>query len=144
MRSRLIAGLKRYFHSKRMEGLLSVQVGAFVGLHVWCMRGGGTAGASAGAAATHPARSPHGPLLLIRRLDLQACLPVPLACPPSPLQGLRILEYACDHAAEHTGQALDMWALLEKEVNVGSRLTCVLSWRRPRQRAAVANTQIWL
>jgi hypothetical protein len=28
MRSRLIAGLKRYFHSKRMEGLLSVQVGA--------------------------------------------------------------------------------------------------------------------
>ena len=28
MRSRLIAGLKRYFHSKRMEGLLSVQVSA--------------------------------------------------------------------------------------------------------------------
>lgn len=28
MRSRLIAGLKRYFHSKRMEGLLSGQVGA--------------------------------------------------------------------------------------------------------------------
>jgi len=27
MRSRLIAGLKRYFHAKRMEGLLSVQVG---------------------------------------------------------------------------------------------------------------------
>ena len=26
MRSRLIAGLKRYFHGKRMEGLLSVQV----------------------------------------------------------------------------------------------------------------------
>ena len=25
MRSRLIAGLKRYFHAKRMEGLLSVQ-----------------------------------------------------------------------------------------------------------------------
>ena len=27
MRSRLIAGLKRYYHGKRMEGLLSVQVG---------------------------------------------------------------------------------------------------------------------
>ena len=25
MRSRLVAGLKRYFHAKRMEGLLSVQ-----------------------------------------------------------------------------------------------------------------------
>ena len=47
--------------------------------------------------------------------------------PPSPafvlphmcLQGLRILEYACDHAAEHTVQALDIWVLLEKEVKVG-------------------------
>ena len=27
MRSRLIAGLKRYYHGKRLEGLLSVQVG---------------------------------------------------------------------------------------------------------------------
>jgi hypothetical protein len=27
MRSRLIAGLKRYYHAKRLEGLLSVQVG---------------------------------------------------------------------------------------------------------------------
>ncbi len=29
MRSRLIAGLKRYFHGKRMEGLLSVQVSGY-------------------------------------------------------------------------------------------------------------------
>jgi hypothetical protein len=35
------------------------------------------------------------------------------------LQGLRILEYACDHAAEHTWQVLGMWPLLEKEVKVG-------------------------
>ncbi|PRW32594.1 Sodium hydrogen exchanger 7 [Chlorella sorokiniana] len=76
MRSRLIAGLKRYFHGKRMEGLLSVQ-------------------------------------------------------------GLRILEYACDHAAEHTNTPLGMWELLEKEVKgkIGTRVTarCLLllarSWR---------------
>ncbi|KAL4855761.1 Sodium/hydrogen exchanger 8 [Chlorella vulgaris] len=55
MRSRLIAGLKRYFHAKRLEGLLSVQ-------------------------------------------------------------GLRILEYACDYAAEHTLQSLSVWKLLEKEI----------------------------
>ena len=31
MRSRLVAGLKRYYHAKRMEGLLSVQVGCAAG-----------------------------------------------------------------------------------------------------------------
>lgn len=31
MRSRLIAGLKRYFHAKRLEGLLSSQVGLGLG-----------------------------------------------------------------------------------------------------------------
>ena len=47
------------------------------------------------------------------------------ACPASTrclvllhVQGLRILEYACDHAAEHTNTPLGMWALLEKEVQV--------------------------
>ena len=41
----------------------------------------------------------------------------PLTTLPPP-QGLRILEYVCDHTAEHTGRALGMWALLEQEVAV--------------------------
>ncbi|GAB4813268.1 hypothetical protein N2152v2_000314 [Parachlorella kessleri] len=55
MRSRLLAGLKRYFHAKRMEGLLSVQ-------------------------------------------------------------GMRILDYACELAAEHADQPLGLWARMEQEV----------------------------
>jgi hypothetical protein len=38
------------------------------------------------------------------------------------LQGLRILEYACDYAAEHTVQPLSVWKLLEKEVAVSVTL----------------------
>lgn len=57
MRSRLVAGLKRYFHGKRLSGLLSPQ-------------------------------------------------------------GLRILDYACDRAAEHTSEPLHIWARLEREVKV--------------------------
>ncbi|KAI3423997.1 hypothetical protein D9Q98_009830 [Chlorella vulgaris] len=65
MRSRLIAGLKRYYHAKRLEGLLSVQ-------------------------------------------------------------GLRILEYACDYAAEHTVQPLSVWKLLEREV-AGNQTTRIMA-----------------
>lgn len=43
---------------------------------------------------------------------------LPSDCLP---QGLRILEYACDHAAEHTDSPLRLWGLLEKEVKVGGR-----------------------
>jgi hypothetical protein len=38
------------------------------------------------------------------------------------LQGLRILEYACDYAAEHTLQSLSVWKLLEKEIAVSVAL----------------------
>eukprot|EP00887_Chlorella_sp_A99_P005087 scaffold25.g5087.t1 len=55
MRSRLVAGLKRYYHAKRMEGLLSAK-------------------------------------------------------------GLRILDYACDRAAEEAGEPLQMWGRLESEI----------------------------
>ncbi|KAL4855765.1 Sodium/hydrogen exchanger 7 [Chlorella vulgaris] len=87
MRSRLIAGLKRYFHAKRLEGLLSVQ-------------------------------------------------------------GLRILEYACDYAAEHTLQSLSVWKLLEKEIagNLTTRIMarCLMllarGWRSsPRWLQAVTS-----
>ena len=40
--------------------------------------------------------------------------------PPPVPQGMRILDYACDHAAERTQEPLGMWRLLEKEVAVSA------------------------
>lgn len=57
MRGRLVSGLKRYFHGKRLQGLLSIQ-------------------------------------------------------------GLRILDYACDHAAEHVDRPFAIWQSLQKEIKV--------------------------
>ena len=48
------------------------------------------------------------------------CLDCPPATPPlpPPPQGLRILEYACDHTAEHAQHALGLWGVLQKEIKV--------------------------
>lgn len=118
MRSRLIAGLKRYFHGKRMEGLLSVQV-----------RGVGGVGPAVGrrqpddGGRCNTAFIPCPRVLGCVHSTAPAPFPPPhhsdlLATTASTEQGLRILEYACDHAAEHTSTPLGMWTLLEREVQV--------------------------
>ena len=109
-------------------------VDASLGEQRWCKCWCNCKSSAAGAAGA-PCPLTHCPLLLTRlptwppaRLPILPVLLTPLARTPTCytfvlphmcLQGLRILEYACDHAAEHTGQALAIWALLEKEVKVG-------------------------
>ena len=65
MRGRLVSGLKRYFHGKRLQGLLSIK-------------------------------------------------------------GLRILDYACDHAGEHTDEPFRVWHSLQREIR-GDRISRLLA-----------------
>ena len=43
-------------------------------------------------------------------------------------QGLRILEWACDHAARRPHRPLDMWRVLEREVAVSRALPHARGW----------------
>lgn len=49
------------------------------------------------------------------------------------LQGLRVLDYACEEASEHLQDSLDLWSLLQHEIKVASlrkmpRISPNLSW----------------
>ncbi|KAL6780791.1 hypothetical protein ACKKBF_B11690 [Auxenochlorella protothecoides x Auxenochlorella symbiontica] len=80
MRGRLVSGLKRYFHGKRLQGLLSIK-------------------------------------------------------------GLRILDYACDHAAEHVDRPFAIWQSLQKEIKgdlVTRCLARLLMWMARAFRASPA------
>ena len=46
-------------------------------------------------------------------------LPAVLCCAA---QGMRILDYACELAAEHADQPLGLWARMEQEVKVSHPL----------------------
>ncbi len=37
------------------------------------------------------------------------------------MQGLRILEYACEEASEHPDSPLHLWDILEREIKVRAR-----------------------
>lgn len=105
-RARLVSGLKRYFHQKHVEGLLSSKVSSHRRLVLpSCLRLG-----VCGDLACH--------WLLQTALTACCCTAAqPLHTTrhvPCCMQGMRILDNACDIAIDKADRPLDLWVTLEK------------------------------